>query len=111
MKFKTSKILQKSSITLIFVLSSLTIGDFHPFARFNMYSSFPNWAYFFYITDQNEEVIPLQEYFNTFSGELSHDFSAYCNFNSIMMGIDLPPTQNKSIGDKMLHNLFNKRNS
>lgn len=42
---------------LVFVVSQLT-GQFYPFSKFPMYSSFPDHTNLFYLTDGNDQVLP-----------------------------------------------------
>ncbi|MBL7793992.1 MAG: hypothetical protein JNK77_16815 [Saprospiraceae bacterium] len=47
-----------------YLILSLVIGEFHPFSRLPMYNSFPNYAYIFYLSDENERLIPYLKYFD-----------------------------------------------
>ena len=43
----------------LYLTISLLIGEFHPFSRYPMYSSFPNYAYVFYLSNEKEEIVPF----------------------------------------------------
>lgn len=46
------------ALLLFYVAASLLIGkEFHPFSRFPMYNSFPNWSYVFYLKNERGEMV------------------------------------------------------
>lgn len=70
---------------LSFIGFALFIGEWHPFSRFPMYNSLPNWSYAFYITDTQNNIIPAVS-LNTNAGELSHLFGSICQSYQIKYG-------------------------
>ena len=61
---------------VFYVVSCKLIGDHYPFARYDMYSTIPNYAYSFYIADENG--VPLDSLFLNMRGLLSHQYSGIC---------------------------------
>lgn len=66
------------AIAIIYTTLSLIIGEVHPFTTVPMYSHFPNWAYSFYLSNQQGRVIPYGHYFAFADDELSHRYFALC---------------------------------
>lgn len=58
-------------ICILYGLGFLIFGETHPFSRYPMYSSFPNWSYVFYITDEHDKIIPFEK-INIHGAEVSH---------------------------------------
>ena len=54
---------------------ALWIGEVHPFTLVPMYNHFPNWAYAFYLTNENQKLLPVKKYFKHHSVNLGH---LYC---------------------------------
>lgn len=58
-------------VFLLYGIGYLVFGETHPFSRYPMYSSFPNWSYVFYITDKEDKIIPFEN-INIHGAEVSH---------------------------------------
>lgn len=70
-------------VGLCYIALSVWFGEVHPFTVVPMYNNFPNWAYSFYMSDKNNNIIPIATYFNYKDDELSHNFSAICSSENI----------------------------
>lgn len=91
---------------LVYVLLSLLIGEQHPFTRVPMYSTFPNYAYSFYLSDTANNLLPLARYYHLADDELSHHYSAICEAQHIPYGNQCEsPAQLQTIGRAMLNKL------
>tara|TARA_B110000503_G_scaffold140518_1_gene231592 strand:- start:2198 stop:2641 length:444 start_codon:yes stop_codon:yes gene_type:complete len=72
-------------VALVYIFGMLIFRETHPFSRFPMYSSFPNWAYSFYLTDENDKIIPLSS-LETNGSSLGHLFGSVSDELSIPYG-------------------------
>ncbi len=80
----------------------MIINENHPFSRFPMYSSFPNWSYSFFFTDSNNRFIPSQK-FHVSGGELSHLFYSICESVQIQYGDGMESSRAlKQVGNEMI---------
>lgn len=70
-KAKINWLLITYSVFLLYGIGYLVFGETHPFSRYPMYSSFPNWSYVFYITDKEDNIIPFEQ-INIHGAEVSH---------------------------------------
>ena len=85
----------------IYLLGFLILGEVHPFSSYPMYNSFPNWSYTFYFTDENDSLIPSDE-FDLSSGAINHKFYAICKSERINYGHGKESKSELfSIGEKM----------
>lgn len=95
---------------LYFLIIGLTvfIGEFFPFSHYPMYNHFPNWAYSFYMTDQNgqllnKKVMPLS------AGSFSHIYTAACKQAQIKYGDELEsPEDLQKIGQFMMEQVLDE---
>lgn len=55
-----------------YLLLSLLLPEFHPFSRYPMYNSFPNYSYVFGVKDEAGNPVPLKKYFNTNADGWAH---------------------------------------
>jgi len=62
--------------------------EFHPFSRFPMYDSFPNWGYVFYVLNERNEIVPYKKRFsiNKDAGNVAHNFYIYSNQHKLDCG-------------------------
>ena len=87
-------------VFVLYGIGYLIFGEIHPFSRYPMYSSFPNWSYVFYITDKHDKIIPF-ETMNIYGAEVSHlyyfiseDLQILCgNFQESKEDLDLLGTK------------------
>lgn len=70
-KAKINWLLITYGVFLLYAIGYLVFGETHPFSRYPMYSSFPNWSYVFYITDKEDNIIPFEQ-INIHGAEVSH---------------------------------------
>lgn len=85
----------------IYLVGFLILGEVHPFSAYPMYNSFPNWSYTFYFTDENDSLIPSNE-FDLSSGAINHKFYAICEDERINYGYGRESKSELfSIGKKM----------
>jgi hypothetical protein len=105
------KIIFKSStfiIALIYLIGVFIFGEVHPFSKYPMYSSFTNWAYVFYITDQNDSLIPCKK-LKTKGGYLGHNFYSICQEKNIGYGDGMESNSDlKKVGSEMMQIVLNK---
>ena len=86
---------------VFYVISCKIIGDHYPFARYDMYSTIPNYAYSFYITDENG--VPLDSLFNNMRGLLSHQYSSICEKHKYTHGYGRETDEElEIIGEEMI---------
>lgn len=89
-------------VFLLYCLGFLTFGETHPFSRFPMYSSFPNWSYVFYITDEEDHIIPFED-INIHGAEVSHLYYLLCEDLGIRSGdFEESNKELEILGSKML---------
>jgi hypothetical protein len=105
---KITRKLSSFIIVLIYIIGVIVFGETHPFSLFPMYNSFTNWSYVFYITDQNDSLIPCNK-LRTTGGKLGHNFYAICNKKNIGYGNGLESNlELKKIGFEMMQMVLNK---
>jgi hypothetical protein len=101
--FKTKTIV----IIFIYLIGLMIFGEVHPFSEFPMYNSFANWSYAFYITDDNDSLIPCRK-LNTRGVNLGHSFYAICNERNIDYGDGLESIDDlNKVGFEMMRIVLN----
>ena len=99
------KKLRTYSAALCFAFGAFLFGEFYPFTKFPMYSSFPNYSYVFYLTDEHGAFVPLNKY-HSFGGAFSHVFFSTANDLEIQNGYGKESKlELYRIGKKMMHYL------
>lgn len=93
--------LKKSILFFVYIIISLVIGEFHPFSRYQMYDSFPLSATSFFLSKPDGKIIPLQEYFNYKTADISHN---YATIKAIKKDIG-----EEGIGDILMQQLLTYR--
>ncbi|MEY2922141.1 MAG: hypothetical protein RL108_763 [Bacteroidota bacterium] len=93
---------------LIYLICSLIIGEFHPFSRFPMYNSFPNWSYVFYYTDNNGKLITAKR-LQTNTGYLAHTFYTACETLDIEYGNGIETKQDLNQLGREITNQVNQQ--
>ena len=76
--------MRKYFLLVFYVAVSLLIGkEFHPFARFNMYSSFPNYSYAFYLKNERGQLVPYRTGIDIHqdAGAVAHRFYAFFDYH------------------------------
>lgn len=101
-KEKTNWLLITYGVFILYGIGYLVFGETHPFSRYPMYSSFPNWSYVFYITDRDDKIIPFEE-INTHGAEVSHLYYLLSEDLQILYGDFIESEENLDIiGTRML---------
>jgi hypothetical protein len=92
---------------VVYILLSLVIGEVHPFTTVPMYNKFPNYAYAYYVSDENGKMLPVGSYFNYNAGNLSHNYVAICESKKIIHGYEVETQDQLSqVGKEMLEQLI-----
>lgn len=100
------KLLYGIWIGALYLLLSLFIGEQHPFTRVPMYSSFPNYAYSFYLSDSANNLLPLATYYHLADDELSHHYSSICEGKKNPYGNQIETAEQlQSVGKLMFEKL------
>ncbi len=90
------------AVAILYIGCSIVLGEIHPFSRFPMYNSFPNWSYAFYLADKDGKLIPSKE-FKTTGGKMGHTFYSICEARKINYGYAVETeAELQSIGKEML---------
>jgi hypothetical protein len=63
-------------LMVFYIITSLIIGEYHPFSRAEMYSFFPEKAEIVILTDAYGEPIPLSKFFKYSTADLTHNYDA-----------------------------------
>ncbi|MDB4061253.1 hypothetical protein N9515_04830 [Vicingaceae bacterium] len=93
-------------VALFYILVVLLVGEIHPFSRFPMYSSFPNWSYSFYLTDETDKIVPFSK-LKTFGSSVGHLYGSVANELNIPYGnFSESKEELKQIGDRMIYVLI-----
>ena len=91
---------------VFYVISCKIIGDHYPFARYDMYSTIPSYAYSFYITDENGE--PLDDFFKDMRNLLVHQYYSSCEKHRYRHGYEQETDEQLHIvGEEMLEATLN----
>ncbi len=89
-----------------YVLTTLAVGEVHPFSRFPMYNSFPNWAYSFCLKDSAGQMLPFISYTNTRSGSVAHQYYTVSALNNFAYGDGKEaPEQLQLVGREMMERI------
>lgn len=101
------KKLKFMGVASLYIILSICFGEWHPFSKFPMYSSLPNWSYSFYITSLNNKLIPTVA-FHTNSGELGHMYGGICEKYKIAYGDGAETKEQlKFIGESLFKTIAN----
>ncbi|MFT5665920.1 MAG: hypothetical protein ACI9DK_000095 [Vicingaceae bacterium] len=93
-------------IALIYFLGFLVFGEIHPFSRFPMYSHFPNWSYSFYVTSEQDEIVPFSN-FETNGGTMGHLYGSSADQLNISYGNFMESNKElEQIGASMMNSLL-----
>lgn len=96
--------MKRAVLFLSYVIVSWFSGkEFHPFSRYPMYDSFPNYSYSFYVADSSGKLIPYRTNFKTQANEMGHMYSEICEGQHIAHGMGREtPSQLNAVGCEML---------
>jgi hypothetical protein len=106
--------MKKYLLFSLYLSLSLLIGEFHPFSQFPMYNSFPNYAYAFYVSNENEQLVPYSKnfHFNKNAGHLAHIFYATFSHYNYPYGYNQEDsTHLKVVGKELIERLLSQENT
>lgn len=93
-----------------YIILSLLFNEFHPFSKYPMYNSFPNYAYTFYVSDEQGKLVPLQGHFQMQANELSHLYTTICETKNIKHGNGMESDEELGIiGKEMLERIISSK--
>lgn len=72
-------------IVITYLIGVIIWGEAHPFSRFAMYSSFADYSYAFYFTNENNQLIKCTD-LNTTGTNLAHMYTTLCEKNNFSHG-------------------------
>jgi hypothetical protein len=72
---RTNKLLRLGP-AIFYIVLSLTLGEVHPFSKFEMYDYFPSSALAFNLREPNGKMLAVNRYFNYHTAEISHNYVA-----------------------------------
>lgn len=107
-RFIPFKKLASVYLFFVFIISSWLIGEQHPFSRYPMYNSFPNYAYIFVLENKQNEHLPLIKYSRLNSAEISHLYFSALKKNQILeygMGVEDDFVDRLNIGEEMFEQI------
>ncbi len=108
--YRLKKYILLFGVAITYMVASLCINEFHPFSRFPMYNQFPNWSYAFYLTDQDNNIIPAQK-LNMTGGGIGHLYYSIAQHKNIKIGNGVEDKKDLAvIGNAMLNEIL-KRNT
>jgi hypothetical protein len=93
-------------LLLVVTAISLIVGQFHPFSRFPMYSSFPPTAELYYLADETGKPLPSLKTLGIFGPELKQRVEHQCEAYGAQTS---QPEQLNRAGNAVLGHLANKR--
>ena len=106
--------MKKYSLLIGYVLISLVLkNEFHPFSKFPMYNSFPNWGYVFFLRNENDELIPFSKNFsrNKNAGYIAHTYYSFFNHKGYYCGWGKEDSiHNKEAGKELLTMILKDEN-
>ncbi len=96
-------------IAIIYCLGLIVFREVHSFSRFPMYSSFPNWSYSFYLTNESDEIIPFSN-LETDGSAVGHLYGSVSQELDILYGDFMESeVELQKIGDRMMNILLESR--
>jgi hypothetical protein len=72
-------------VVYIYIIGVFVFGEAHPFSMLTMYSSFPNYSYVFFFTDDKNKIIKSSE-LNAITSNLGHMYATVCEKNKFSYG-------------------------
>jgi len=89
-------------VAVFYVLGFLLLRETHPFSRFPMYSSFPNWSYCFYLTNEDNKIISFSN-FELDGGSVGHLYGSVSQELNIPYGEFMESNiELQKIGNRMM---------
>jgi hypothetical protein len=96
------------------VVSLLLSKEFHPFARFTMYNSFPNYSYAFFLKDEKGNLLPFGKSFaeQKDAGQVAHQFHAFFDYHQYNSGFGEEDTAHlKEAGKELIGRILQGENT
>ena len=100
--------MRKVFLFIFYIVATVVIGkEFHPFSRFPMYSTFPNYSYSFYLHNERGELVPFTKYFSAKkSGNVSHQYFSFFDFKGYNSGFGTEDSiQLNEAGKELMHEI------
>jgi hypothetical protein len=72
-------------VVFIYIIGVIVFGEAHPFSMLTMYSSFPDYSYVFFFTDDKNKIIKSSE-LNAITSNLGHMYATVCEKNKFKYG-------------------------
>jgi hypothetical protein len=102
-------------LLVFYVAVSLLLSkEFHPFARFPMYSSFPNYSYAFYLKDESGNLLPFRKGFKEpkDAGHVAHQYNAFFEYHQYNSGFGEEDTVHlKEAGKELMGRILQGENA
>jgi hypothetical protein len=94
---------------VLYIGLCLSLPRFHPFAKYTMFNRFPESTYAFLLRNEENTVIPLEEY-NSMNGDnLYTTYESICEINGFAYGdASQNPEEQKIAYDKLMQIVFTK---
>lgn len=91
---------------LLYLILCLLLDEFHPFSRYPMYSSFPDYSYVFYLSSE-EKLVPFNGNFRMKANDVSHLYVAVCEKHNFLHGSGLESdSQLTVVGKEMFEQIL-----
>jgi hypothetical protein len=104
--------MKKYFLFLTYAVICMLIAEVHPFSKYPMYSSFPNYSYTFYVADGNDSLIPFKENFKVRGNEVAHTYYEICDNHNFKRGFGVETdSQLAIVGCEMLEHIIRVRKS
>lgn len=104
--------MKKYFLFLSYVVICVLIPEIHPFSKYPMYSSFPNYSYSFYVADKNDSLIPFHDNFKIRANEIAHTYYEICSNHNFKCGFGAETDSQLSVvGCEMLDHIIKLRKS
>jgi hypothetical protein len=84
--------------------------EFHPFSKYPMYSSFPNYSYSFYVADGKDSLLPFMQNFKVQANEIGHIYVEICEEHQFKHGFGMETdSQLRIVGQELLGTIIKAR--
>lgn len=95
------RVIKKYSAYFGLIVLTFIVKEFYPFSFYPMYNQFPNYAYVFYILDENNHKI--DRFMVVDHEELSHLFFSVCEQQSIKYGEGIESAEElEKVGEEVI---------
>lgn len=95
------RVIKKYSVYFGLIVLTFIVKEFYPFSFYPMYNQFPNYAYVFYMLDENNQK--MDRFMRVDHGELSHLFFSVCEQQGIKYGDGMESAEElERIGEEVI---------